>query len=361
MGRSEAELEAAFEQATLADIPQLMSLRSEVLGRELTWDDDAYLRWRYFERGEGAPDNALWVFRDRDGGVLGTLAVEPLQLHLAGELCPAFRYMDVMVRPRMNGLGLGAFMNLVLQRRYPVGMVVGATRDSYNLIRRVFRALPERHSWKALIRSEDYLQRNAPRLSRFPGMKALFNSALDLRRRSFDLRRSSKVKIEPLEDPLTETVGIAALDESLARSGACFQRRTAAYFRWRYLGNPRRRYSFWAARRDDGQLRGLLVTRAVLRRGELVDWLWDAGAPESEKVQLLTALFLHGIAHLAPEGVLTAWTRTLDPFSEQVAARAGLRLRPDRDTVAVYAHSAARQLQLEQARWFLTLGDSDDD
>src|SRR5688500_10367936 len=93
MGRTEAELDAAFERASLRDLPSMLDLRAEVLGRELTWDDAAYLRWRYFERAEGAPDNALWVFRDRDGGVLGSLGVEPLELHLDGELCQAFRYM----------------------------------------------------------------------------------------------------------------------------------------------------------------------------------------------------------------------------------------------------------------------------
>lgn len=360
MNRTEAELEEAFTEASLQDIPALLALRATVLGEELTWDDQAYLRWRYFERGPNAPDNRLWVFRDREGQVLGCLGLEPVELHLGGELVPAQRYMDVMVQPRWNGLGLGAWMNLVLQRRHPVGIVIGATRDSYNLIRRVFHILPERHSWKLLVRSEGYLRRNSPRLARVPGMASLVDSALKVWRRGFDLRRSGGVEIQPLANPLTEAVGIDRLDRSMAASGMAFERRTAAYFEWRYLKNPRRPYRFWAARRA-GALGGLLITRTVKGRGELVDWLWDAAAPEPERSQLLTALFLHGIAQLAPEGVATAWTRTLDPFSEGIAARAGMRLRPDRDTVGVYAHEPGRQAQLAGARWFLTLGDSDDD
>jgi hypothetical protein len=360
MGRTETELEAAFERATRGDLPSLLALRAQVLGAQLTWDDEAYLRWRYFDRLETAPDNHLWVFRDRSGEVLGCLGVEAVELQVGGELVPAHRYMDVMVQPRWNGLGLGAWMNLVLQGRYPVGFVVGATRDSYNLIRRVFHILPERHSWKLLVRSEDYLRRTTPRLARVPGAALVANSALGLWRRGFNLRRSAGVQIEPLTSPVIEEAAISALDRSMASTGLTFERRTAAYLDWRYRTNPRRQYRFWAARRE-GQLRGLLITRAVEDRGELVDWLWDATAPEQDRLELLTALFLHGIAHLAPTGVTMAWTRTLDPFSEQIAARAGMRLRPDRDTVGVYAHSPARQEQLASARWFLTLGDSDDD
>jgi hypothetical protein len=292
--------------------------------------------------------------------VLGCLGLEPVELHVGGELVPAHRYMDVMVQPRWNGLGLGAWMNLVLQRRYPVGIVVGATRDSYNLIRRVFYVLPERHSWKLLVRSEDYLRRKAPRLSAVPGAAHIVNSVLGLWRRRLNLRRSRQVQIESLASPASEQAAIDHLDRSMASTGLAFERRTAAYLEWRYRTNPRRDYRFWAARRD-GKLQGLLITRAVKGRGELVDWLWDATAPEQERSLLLTALFLHGIAQLATSGVTMAWTRTLDPFSEQIAARVGLRRRPDRDTVGVYAHAPARQEQLGGARWFLTLGDSDDD
>jgi hypothetical protein len=360
MGRTETELEEAFVEASLRDLSSLLALRAVVLGEELTWNDEAYLRWRYFDRMETAPDNRIWVFRDRSGEVLGCLGIEPVELHVGGELVAAHRYMDVMVQPRWNGLGLGAWMNLVLQRRYPVGFVVGATRDSYNLIRRVFHILPERRSWKLLVRSEEYLRRKTPGLARVPGAARVANTALGLWRRGFNLRRSSWVQIEPLANPVSEEAAIAALDLSMASIGLTFERRTARYLEWRYLVNPRRSYRFWAARRD-GKLRGLLITRAVKDRGELVDWLWDATAPEPERSALLTALFLHGIAHLAPSGVAMAWTRTLDSFSEEVAARSGLRLRPDRDTVGMYAHSPARQEQLAGARWFLTLGDSDDD
>lgn len=358
LARSEADVRAAFTPAVAADLPSLLQLRQSVLGRELVWNDEAYLRWRYFAPPElTAPANVLWVYRDPAGAVVGSLGVEPLALHVGAERVVAHRFMDVMVEPRMNGLGLGAWMNLELHERYDVGLAVGATKDSYNLVRRVFHPLPERRSWKTLIRSEDFLARHVPRLSRVPGVRRAADSALAIARRGWRHRpRGIRIEAVSALDP----GAVAALDASMAAAGHTFSERSADYLTWRYLRNPRRRYRIWQARRE-GRVVGLLVGRTLERRGELVDWLWDAGAPEPQRSENLRALFRHAIEELAEDTVLTVWTRTLGSFGEQIAADCGLALRQDRDTVAVQARSPARRAQLLSARWFLTLGDSDDD
>jgi hypothetical protein len=369
---------AAFSPATSDDLTSIMKLRQGVLGAELSWDDAAYLRWRYLGAPNGAsnghnptgplgsaerdgrPANTLWTFRAPDGEVQGVLGIEPLSLHVGGERWPVARYMDVMVEPRLNGLGLGAWMNLMLQERHEIGLAVGATKDSYNLVRRVFHPLAERRSWKLLVRSEDFLRRKTPRLAAVPGLTALADAALGVGRLSLSRGFAFGLEVEPLTSLAGLDDEVDALDASMAAAGLVFTQRSAAYLAWRYLRNPRRRYHLLAARRL-GRLAGLLVTRNVGGRGELVDWIWDERLPEAERTQVLSALFARAIEHLARGEASTVWTRTVGLPGERAAAWAGMRRRTERDTVAITAQSPGRVAALASARWFLTLGDSDDD
>ncbi len=339
----------------------MLALRARVLARELTWDDEAFLRWRYFsEPAAAAPDNRLFLVRGKEGEVLGSLGIEPQRLHLNGEVIPAARFMDIMVDPRVHGMGLGAWMNLALQDRNDVGLAIGATNDSYNLVRRVFQPLPERHSWKLLVRSHDFLARRTPRLAEVPGIARGADALLGAGRIALALGFSIGLEIDRLHGLGREEGAIADMDRSMARSGFTFSQRTAGYLAWRYLANPRRRYQIWGARRR-GKLVGLLVSRSVAERGELVDWMWDADQPESERIRVLCALFASAIDHLARQGAVTVWLRTLGSPGEAAASRVGMRQRQERDTVAFAAREPGRARELGQARWFLTLGDSDDD
>ncbi|HEY0707858.1 MAG TPA: hypothetical protein VGG33_13730, partial [Polyangia bacterium] len=110
-----------------------------------------------------------------------------------------------------------------------------------------------------------------------------------------------------------------------------------------------------------GRLVGLLVTRMVAGRGELVDWLWDARAAEPGRSQIITALFARAAEDLARQGATTVWTRTLGAPGEQAAVRLVMRRRKERDTVAITTSSPGRLAALTSAQWFLSLGDSDDD
>lgn len=361
LGRDAAALHEGFSPATLADVPGLLRLRAQVLGAELSWDDEAYLRWRYFDRaGVGAPANLLWVMRDGAGLVQSALGVEPLALHVGTDVVPAARFMDVMVEPRWKGLGVGAWMNLVLQQRHEVSLAVGATSDSYNLIRRVFSPLPDRHSWKMLVRSEDFLRRNTPRLAGLPGISRLADAALGVGRYALARGFGLGLDVAPMANLAGQDAAVAELDRAMAAVGWTFSERTAAYLSWRYLRNPRRRYQLWGAYRK-GRLVGLLVVRMVAGRGELVDWMWDARLEQPWRARIIPALFARAAERLAREGATTVWMRTLGAPGEVAASRLGMRPRKERDTVALVTRTPGRLAALSGARWFLSLGDSDDD
>jgi hypothetical protein len=361
LGRDAAALHDGFSPATDADLPGLMRLRAAVLGPELVWDDQAFLLWRYYGRGgPGAPANVLWVLRDNKGQPQSCLGVEPQMLHVGTDLVPAARFMDVMVDPKIKSLGIGAWMNLVLQQKYEVCLAVGATRDSYNLVRRVFAPLPDRHSWKLLVRSDDFLRRNTPRLARVPGVSVIADAALGLGRYALSRGYGIGMDVSRIDDLAGLETAVAELDQSMAAVGWTFSQRTAPYLSWRYLRNTRRHYRLWAARRR-GRLVGLLVARMVAGRGELVDWLWDARLTEPWRSQVIVALFARAAESLASEGATTVWTRTLGAPGEDAAVRLTMRRRKERDTVAVHAQTPGRLAALTSARWFLSLGDSDDD
>ncbi|HEY0705191.1 MAG TPA: hypothetical protein VGG33_00235, partial [Polyangia bacterium] len=354
LGRDAAALHESFVAATVADLPGLLRLRASVLGPEMTWDDEAFLRWRYFGAGgPGAPANVLWVLHDNAGQPQSCLGVEPQALHVGTDMVAAGRFMDVMVEPKIKSLGVGAWMNLVLQQKHEVSLAVGATKDSYNLIRRVFSPLPDRHSWKLLVRSEDFLKRNTPRLARIPGVSVLADAALGVGRYALARGYGLGLEVAPLSNLNGLETAVAELDQSMAAVGWTFSQRTAAYLSWRYLRNTRRHYQLWGAHRQ-GRLVGLLVTRMVAGRGELVDWLWDARAAEPGRSQIITALFARAAEDLARQGATTVWTRTLGAPGEEAAVRLVMRRRKERDTVAINTSSPGRLAALTSARWFLS-------
>src|SRR5262245_26596665 len=101
----------AYRPALASEIPEILTLRRKVNG-EMWWDDRRFVEWRYFSRLTDAKDVPYWVFV-HDGEVLGACGLEPVTLVIDGQPVSAVRTLDIMVRPDLDGLGLGVFMNLM--------------------------------------------------------------------------------------------------------------------------------------------------------------------------------------------------------------------------------------------------------
>ncbi|MGH9160596.1 MAG: GNAT family N-acetyltransferase [Vicinamibacteraceae bacterium] len=266
-------LREAFRPATAADVPRILELRRRVSGG-MWWDDEAYVRWRYFNPQLATQPTPYWVF-EKENEIIGGMGLEPVVLVVDGKAHEATRTLDIMVRPDYDGRGLGALMNLVIFEHYPVTLVTGSNARSHKLISRMFEQALELRVWKTLVRSHDFIQRQMT-LGPLTGMAAAAGDVLlALQRRLRRKRPPRALEVRELSEFDDE---VTALCRALEGHGHISVRRSAAYLNWRFVSNPRCRYRIHGAF-DSGRLVGYVVTRLNLDRpnprkeGDIADWL----------------------------------------------------------------------------------------
>jgi hypothetical protein len=355
----EDRLDASLMSATEADVPALERLRREVFGAEVDWDDRAYLRWRY--RLDGGPlrsaeeiapgTSRLWLFKRADE-ILGTLGTERLTLATPDGDLDALRFMDLASAPPVRGVGIGAWLNLKLIPQMPAGISIGGSDEAVAMIGRLFHRMPDRRVFALPLRVGPLVAARWPRAARLP----MVDLAGKIAERALALRRriASAEPVELVELPRPDET-VDALCRSMVRAGFTLAARSAAQWRWRYLENPRRRYTLHAARRR-GETVALLVSRRRGELGEIVDWLWSG-----EPGDVLPAAFASLMDTFAREGASKVRAMTYDALSSAVCRRLGMRERLQPTTYALRARPAALETRLVTARWFVTYGDSDGD
>jgi hypothetical protein len=349
--------------ASEADLSSVVRLRRDVIGGQLKWDDPAYLRWRYvldgadvgeLARGRSVP--RLWLFK-RGEEVLGCLGAEPVELASPGRSEAALRFMDLMVLPRVNGLGIGAWLNLMLLREVAVGISVGGSDQSIGMIGRLFRRLQDRHVWSLPIRSGPLLASRWPKARALEPVSRVVDLGLAAGRRVVRAMRGAPIEHSrgSVPDP-----AIGALGDSMVASGLTMVRRSEKTWRWRYAENPRCDYEFHTARWR-GRVVAVLVTRQRGEVAHLVDWLWDAAQTEKFADGLLLSLLVGAVDAAARQGASRVRAMTHDPVTASVCRRLGMVQRPDRAAFAIRARPPSLEKDLAEARWFVTFGDSDGD
>ena len=145
LGCTPDELAAGLRPARTDELPLVLGLRQKVIGTELHWDDEAYLRWRYQFGAAGEGLATCWVCTLGDR-LLGMIGVEPLRLQAGEQACDAHVTMDIMVRPELDGMGLGVWINQAICERLGCVLAVGSNPNSRGVIARTFEPLPDRRS-----------------------------------------------------------------------------------------------------------------------------------------------------------------------------------------------------------------------
>ena len=359
LGLSDEELASACRPAHESDIGGILALRRSVL-TGVWWDDERFVRWRYFPGPIPGGEVPFWVFV-KGGEIIGACGVEPVTLVVDGVAMPAVRTLDIMVRPDLDGLGLGALMNLVLFRRFPITLVTGSNERSHNLLTRMFHHATDLRFWKMPLRARAVIDAKM-QLGPINAIAALpLDAALGIGRILSKPRLPNGVVIREMK----------AFDERLeALSRRCetvtrvMVRRTDSYLNWRFVQNPRCHYRLFGAFHGD-RLEGYVVTRLNLarpnprREAEIVDWL---AAPQSENTDALQAALLHaGATHLQQEGAGIVSCAVATGASTAFIESIRFRLRPaERMPFFVRAADSTLQTRLSVGQdWFVTRGDFD--
>lgn len=255
LGADAASINAAFQPATAVDLDPILALRRSALGEAITWDDRAYLRWRYRFGEQGLAPGDCWRLKlgDRLLAVIGT---EELTLRWDGQEAPFIRLMDTLIDPTLADMGLGLWLNLAMQERHPAVLAVGSNANSRGLVSRCFQSLPDRRVYVRPIRFDRFMRRRMG-----PGLAARAASgAASAGYAALALAR------QPMRNHGHKTMMAAGVPQDIATllaSSAAANRvevaRSAGYYGWR-LATPREQFKVMECRLD-GRLTGLLLLR----------------------------------------------------------------------------------------------------
>jgi hypothetical protein len=324
--------------------------------RDAWWDDEPFLRWRYFSSGAERPP--YWVFV-RNNEVLAACGLEPVTLVVDGTAMQATRTLDIMVRPDLDGLGLGVFINLVLFRNFPITLVTGSNERSHGLLTRMFHHTTDLRFWKMPLRARAVI---AGRLG--PGVVTLAARPVDL---LLAIGRRAARTAPPAGISIGKIVRFDARVTDLSRrcevAGRVLVRRSDDYLNWRFADNPRCRYRMYGAF-SGARLDGYVVTRFTLarpnprREAEIVDWLVTPG-PSS--VGVLAALVRAGVDGLDADGAWIISCAGVDRDLAQTMETTRFRFRPG-ERLPFFSRAADPSLHARLCAgddWFLTRGDFD--
>jgi GNAT superfamily N-acetyltransferase len=360
LGVPRDRLREAFRPATEADIPGILDLRRQVSG-DVWWDDNAYVRWRYFDPMFAGRSVPYWVF-EKDREIIGGVGLEPVVLVVDGEEHAAVRGMDIMVRQDYDGRGLGVMMNLIVQEHFPVTLVAGSNERSHNLVSKMLEHTLDLRVWKLLIRTRRFIDRRVNLGPLRHVMAAVGDSALALDRARRRRRPPEYLQLRELtlfDEQVTE------LSRACDLAGRISVRRSAEYLNWRFTRNPRCHYRIHGAF-EGARLVGYVVSmlkptgQKHTCEGALADWLADTCAGSGATP--LRFLMQAAMDKLIDEGANVISCLAYGAHSDQVIGAAGFRPRPPGVPFFVRASEAALHTRLASRQgWFLTGCDFDID
>jgi hypothetical protein len=265
-------------------------MRAAVIGHEIRWDDDLYLRWRYHLGRADVGRGELWVLQC-GGEPLAITGVEDLRLLVQHRELLVHRLMDLLIKPELQDAGLGLWMNQFLCQQHGNVLAVGANERSAGLVARAFDPLPERRSFVRPIRMAHFLGKSMghPRLGGLIGSVANPLLGLHLRLLTWPGRqgiRVSKVNRWPAD--------VQSLLVRAQRADRIEVLRSPEYWEWR-TASPRGRFDFWEARDRGGQiLLGFMITRRdEPEPGRLVWTVMDLVLDGARQQPTLRALMRH--------------------------------------------------------------------
>jgi hypothetical protein len=359
LGLTAQQLRDSFRPARLEDLPGVLALRRRVIGSNLSWDDSRYLQWRYDFRGrpDGRGDCLAVV---ADGQVYGMIGAERIVLARGRERIDALSLMDIMVRPELDGSGLGIWLNMAVFERHPVVIEIGANPNSLGLINRLFHRLPDRKVYVLPLSFSRFLA-NRVHFPAIANLVALPANAAAAVWRAVSYR--PKPRRWYWHD--ISTFG-PAVDRLFAERWAPEEItivRNPAYLNWRLFRNPRASYKVFGAW-ENGDLVSYAAYQSTLRPDGLrsvglVDWLVDQ------------RYGLEGFKALVRETIARAWREradivTVTPLharSEKSLLSLGfLGQSSEYNTVGVRCTDAGLGQRLQDgSAWFLTEAHTDRD
>ncbi len=358
LGTTPQLLDAGFRPATLDDLPAVLALRRSVLGEDLAWDDERYVRWRYLPEPGERGLATCWLCT-RGDELLGMIGTEALWLQAGDLRQQAHAAMDLMVRPELAGSGLGVWVNQTVCERLGCVLAIGSNPNSKGVLARTFEALPDRRTHTHPLHFAHFM---AKRLSHglLAGVAAsLADVAMVMLRTGRLWSTGWRLSVTQLTQWAPGTSAhrdIETLLHASRRSGRVEVDRDAASLAHRLLANPRTRCEVWLVR-EGARAVGMMATRVVpLAGGRQAVQVLDAMIDPACQRPALRALLARVTARAFRSGAdYLTWT-LYDPSLEAELKPLMFRTAPHPyETMSwVCPDAAFREAVLARAGWSLS-------
>lgn len=359
------ELFAAFHVAGEQDFDDVLQFRRDYFQDFPGWDDTAYLRWRFDFSGDASGQaNAFWILRVK-GEILGVIGIESFELMVNGRIMRACHPLDLLVKPSLNGLGIGAWLSMAISRKCPILMVVGSSGESLNLIKRIFHPISYYQTWKLPISLKGTVYRITR--SRILALAAslVFDRVMCFRRH---FRLSSYLNTSFSARPIGrfgDEINNWGVHFSRAR---IFRHRSSQFLNWRFLDNPCQQYSALGLYRKDS-----LVAYAIYfmtdsqnnrqKEAVIADFFWDEQAvPENDPDELIKSMLAVTVRELVAKGAKLIELKMIARELPSALTQLGFHCRGEGDIFALMTRDPEANRDLSKSEyWLLTAADTHDD
>ncbi|MEM7707630.1 MAG: hypothetical protein AAF358_18910 [Pseudomonadota bacterium] len=355
LGVSIDDLDAAFGPCQKKEIAEVSALRTEVFGADISPGDEDYLYWRYFSKD--ADKSTLLCLR-HEGEIIAALGTEPCSVRVGEHIAEGVKCADAIVKPRFDGGGIGAWMNMVQMDRHDVVICIGGNTNSLSMLKKLFTGLPIRQDYKLPLGPMHLLLKKhsvaAPLWPLAPFADWLFRSwqAFRLRSASDDPRVSRYGQIDELVSKMPPAARNRLGKKALVRSGP--------YLEWRYSPSSGRSYRFFGV-----ETRGVLDAYVVAKvagtgnaskRGLIMDWDYSN---DDQGQSTFAAILRVVIQEMVRTPVHMVQTTVNDPRSAHVLRSLGFLRRGEDSRFFVKVGNPDYQTLEQPDGWFVSLGDSD--
>lgn len=305
LGVTPDALDTGLRRANPADLSAVLALRRDVLTGQLTWEDATYLQWRY---GLGSPGRALatcWVCT-RGDEVLGMIGTEALQVQAGGHERVVHVAMDLMVRPELDGTGLGVWINQAMTQRLGCVLAIGSNPNSKGVVARTFEPLPDRRSHTHPLHFSHFLAKRLGPVWLARLAAPLADVVLSAGRLAVLWAPTWWVRVSRIRHGEALGPKVEAFLQRSRRSDRVEVMRTVEGLTHRLLRNPRAPADIWLAWRGDDVIGMIAVRSTAIEAGRHALQVMDVVLAPGFEQRALRALmaritaygFLHGADYL---------------------------------------------------------------
>jgi GNAT superfamily N-acetyltransferase len=317
--------------------------------------------WQYDKNPHCPPEGPeIWVAKE-GGEILGQYASMPVRLKVKDRMLKASWGMDVMVKPNLQGKGVGTKLFKYWEEHVEAPLGLGLSLSSYKLFQKLgWHDVGPVPCYSRPLDPKVLLKRRFGRVA--AGILAPFVRAglwLAFPAREAPRPSVSAVEIQPLEGPFGEEFD--RLWEKASQGYDFIAERKSRYLEWKFHEVPYVTYEVYRAIRDT-ELVGYVVLRTAVKN--------------DVNLGLIVDLFAHPEDSAAVDALIdwtAEWGRTGSvarlqmftfnkPIADRLRSKGFMRLgSPMQFCLRIHSDHVDASFFQDTRRWHVTFGDSDMD